>query len=112
MTIHLPEDLASSIRAELLGGHFASEDELVAVAVRDYLRRKQGQAPQPGEASPGHAARAEEEPSAQELQRRLYDAGVLSEVKPPITDLAPYRHRQAVPVQGEPLSETILRERR
>ena len=41
MTIHLPEDLAGSIRAEVLSGHFASEDDMVAAAVRDYLRRKQ-----------------------------------------------------------------------
>ena len=44
MTIHLPEDLANSIRAEVLSGHFPSEDEMVAAAVRDYLRRIQGQA--------------------------------------------------------------------
>ncbi len=41
MTIHLPEELASFIRAEVLSGHFGSEDELVAAAVREYLGRKQ-----------------------------------------------------------------------
>jgi Arc/MetJ-type ribon-helix-helix transcriptional regulator len=107
MTIHLPEDLARSIRAEVLGGRFASADEMVAAAVRDYLRRRHG----PGRPE-ATAAVAEEEPSAQELQRRLLEAGVLSEIKPPITDLTPYRQRQAVPIQGEPLSETVLRERR
>src|SRR5947209_7393605 len=113
MTIHLPEDLASSIRAEVLRGHFASEDELVAAAVRDYLWRKHGEAlPTADAPASGHPAQAEKELSPQELQRRLFDAGVLSEIKPPITDLTPYRHRQAVPIQGEPLSETILRERR
>ena len=50
--------------------------------------------------------------SGQELQRRLFNAGVLSEIKPPITDLTPYQNRQAVPIQGEPLSETVIRERR
>jgi Arc/MetJ-type ribon-helix-helix transcriptional regulator len=38
MTIHLPPELESSIRAEVLSGHFASEDDMVAAAVRDYLR--------------------------------------------------------------------------
>ena len=113
MTIYLPEDLANSIRAEVLSGHFASEDEMVAAAVRDYLRRKHVQArPTGAAAAAGSPAPAGVEPSAQELQRRLFEAGVLSEVKPPIADLTPYRHRQAVPVQGEPLSETVLRERR
>jgi Arc/MetJ-type ribon-helix-helix transcriptional regulator len=113
MTIHLPDDLANSIRAEVLSGHFVSEDEMVATAVRDYLRRRRGQARQTAEAPiAGHFAHAQEEPSAQELQRRLFEAGVLSEFKPPITDFTPYRQRRAVPIQGEPLSETILRERR
>jgi hypothetical protein len=53
-----------------------------------------------------------DEPIAGELQRRLVEAGVLSEVKPPITEFTPYRNRRAVPVQGEPVSETIIRERR
>ena len=40
MTIHLPEDLESPVRAEVLSGQFASEDDLVAAAVRAYLRRE------------------------------------------------------------------------
>jgi Arc/MetJ-type ribon-helix-helix transcriptional regulator len=43
MTIHLPADLESSIRAEVMSGHFASEDDMVATAVRDYLQRRQDQ---------------------------------------------------------------------
>jgi Arc/MetJ-type ribon-helix-helix transcriptional regulator len=44
MTIQLPKDLESSVRAEVLSGHFATEDDLVAAAVRAYLRqRPQGQ---------------------------------------------------------------------
>ena len=49
---------------------------------------------------------------SQEMQRQLLEAGIISEMRPPITDLAPYRNRRAVPIQGEPLSETIIRERR
>jgi len=47
-----------------------------------------------------------------ELQRQLLDAGIISELRPPITDWEPYRNRKAVPIQGEPISETIIRERR
>jgi Arc/MetJ-type ribon-helix-helix transcriptional regulator len=54
MTIRLPEELESSIRAEVLSGHFASEDDMVVAAVWDYLRRKQAQAaPKPGMGSIG-----------------------------------------------------------
>ena len=58
MTIHLPADLESSIRAEVMSGHFASEDEMVAAAVRDYLQRRIDQprqvtvAPDPADKSP------------------------------------------------------------
>ncbi len=39
MRIHLPDELESSIRPLLLSGRFASEDDVVAEAVREYLRR-------------------------------------------------------------------------
>jgi hypothetical protein len=48
----------------------------------------------------------------QDVQRRLFDAGLLGEIKPPITDLTPYRDRKAIAIEGEPLSETVIRERR
>lgn len=41
MTIHLPEELESSVRAEVLRGHFASEEDFVTEAVREYLNRRQ-----------------------------------------------------------------------
>src|SRR5262249_51582417 len=105
-------DLTSSIRAAVQSGQFASEEDMVAAAVRDSLRRQQEQARPTGDAAAGPHVPAEEEPGGQELQRRLLAAGVISEIKPPITDLTPYRNRQAVPIRGEPLSETVIRERR
>jgi Arc/MetJ-type ribon-helix-helix transcriptional regulator len=113
MTIHLPEDLADAVRAEIVNGHFGSEDDLVAAAVRDYLERKHVQSRETGEAEADiSAACVKEEVDATELQRRLFEAGVLSEIKPPIADLSAYQGRQAVPIQGEPLSHTVIRERR
>jgi hypothetical protein len=47
-----------------------------------------------------------------EMQRQLLEAGIIGEIRPPITDLTPYRNRRAVPIKGEPISETIIRERR
>jgi Arc/MetJ-type ribon-helix-helix transcriptional regulator len=40
MTITLPPDLESSIRAQVSSGYFPSEADMVAAAVRDYLRRQ------------------------------------------------------------------------
>jgi hypothetical protein len=54
----------------------------------------------------------EEERVDQEAQRQLFDAGLISEIRPPLRDLTPYRNRKPVPIQGEPLSETVIRERR
>jgi hypothetical protein len=44
-------------------------------------------------------------------QRALYEAGLLSEIKPPITDARPYR-RDPIKIKGKPLSETVIEERR
>jgi Arc/MetJ-type ribon-helix-helix transcriptional regulator len=74
MTIQLPDDLESSIRAEVLSGHFASEDDLVAIAVRDYLRRKQEHAvpkpPAPSDATTAPAYKPIWE-VAEEIRKRI-----------------------------------------
>jgi Arc/MetJ-type ribon-helix-helix transcriptional regulator len=40
MTIHLPEDLERSIRAEVQSGHFASVDDAIAEAWRTFQLRR------------------------------------------------------------------------
>ena len=47
----------------------------------------------------------------EEFEREMAREGVMA-VPPPITDLSQYARRQPVAIEGEPLSETILRERR
>ncbi|MGZ5481048.1 MAG: hypothetical protein ACXWID_03615 [Pyrinomonadaceae bacterium] len=47
----------------------------------------------------------------QRVQRALYEAGLVSEIKPPITDPTPYR-REPIAIKGKPLSETVIEERR
>jgi Arc/MetJ-type ribon-helix-helix transcriptional regulator len=56
MTINLPPELESSIRAQVLSGLFASEDDMVAAAVRDYLRRQRQNSPQPASQEPAAPA--------------------------------------------------------
>jgi hypothetical protein len=48
----------------------------------------------------------------EEFERKLVEAGVLSEIKPPITDFTRYQNRQPVETTGKPLSEVIIEERR
>jgi Arc/MetJ-type ribon-helix-helix transcriptional regulator len=107
MTIHLPNDVERDILAEVHSGHFASVDDALTAAWRSFQQHRQSQAP-----ATGQSELTPEEAADQELQRRLLAAGIISEIKPPITDLTPYRNRRAVPIQGEPISETAIRERR
>jgi Arc/MetJ-type ribon-helix-helix transcriptional regulator len=55
MTIHLPEELENKVRDEVMSGHFASEDALVAEAVRLLLRERMNQQLNPQVASPGNS---------------------------------------------------------
>jgi len=103
MTIQLPEHLKRYVHAQVLAGRFRTEDDVIFDALE---RHRQAQQP------PAAAAIRRDELSSQEVQQRLFDAGLISEIKPPITDLTPYRNRRAVPIQGEPISVTALRERR
>ena len=47
-----------------------------------------------------------------EFKRRLLAAGLLKEVRPPVSDPVPYHSRTPVPVQGMPVSLTVVEERR
>lgn len=48
-----------------------------------------------------------------ELERKLFEAGLLSEIKPPITDFTPYQNRKPIEIiEGKPVSETLIEERR
>ncbi len=47
MIIHLPNDLESSVRSLVQGGRFASEDELIAHALRSFLRQQKAASPSP-----------------------------------------------------------------
>jgi hypothetical protein len=48
----------------------------------------------------------------EKVERLLFEQGLLSEIKQPITDLTPYRDRKLAQIKGKPLSETIIEERR
>ena len=97
MTIHLPKDLESSIRAEVLSGHFASEAALVAAAVRDYLQRKQ---------QPPRKAM-----TLDELHRQMLADGLITQLPNTAEDFDD-EDDAPIAIEGEPLSETIIRERR
>jgi Arc/MetJ-type ribon-helix-helix transcriptional regulator len=112
MTIQLPTDLESSIQAAVDGGRYASVDDAMAEAARLLLRQIDQDRLEPKTSTDPSPDLTVEEIADQELQRRLLEAGIISEIKPP-PRLLPARERfSPVPITGEPISETIIRERR
>jgi hypothetical protein len=51
-------------------------------------------------------------PTEEELAAEMLREGILDHVPPPITDTTPWDNRKPLDIEGEPLSETIIRERR
>jgi hypothetical protein len=47
-----------------------------------------------------------------DLDERLLAAGVIGHIPAPLTDLAPYRRWKPIAIEGKPLSETVIEERR
>jgi hypothetical protein len=54
----------------------------------------------------------DEQQREQQFQQRLLKLGIISEIKPPITDFTPYQNRQPIEVKGKPTSEVIIEDRR
>ena len=98
MTIHLPEDLESFIRAAVHSGRYASVDDAVTQAVRLLLRQQTPPAQKPL--------------TEQELEQKLIESGFLASVPPPHDAATPAWSFDPVTIEGEPLSETVIRERR
>lgn len=101
MTIQLPNDLENSIRAEVASGHFASVDDAMAQAARLLLRQRR-QEGQDATSKP---------PTEAEFKQQLLKSGLMTSLPTP-TDPATRPPFQPVTLEGEPLSETIIRERR
>jgi Arc/MetJ-type ribon-helix-helix transcriptional regulator len=77
MTIHLPENLESYIREAVHSAQFPSVDEAMAEAARLLLQQIKQHPPRHTGDAAGHQAQAEDEAGSQELQRRLFNAGLL-----------------------------------
>jgi Arc/MetJ-type ribon-helix-helix transcriptional regulator len=96
MTIHLPKDLERSVRSLVDGGRFASVDDAMAEAARLLVRQ------QPPAQTPM---------TDDEFHRYLLAIGRISQVPDPDADFDD-PDDQPISIEGEPLSETIIRERR
>ena len=98
MTIHLPAELERFVRDQVVAGLYPSEDDVI----RDALEQLRKHAP-----TPTNGSRMTEA----EFKQHLLNTGRISSLPTP-ADPASRPVFQPIALEGEPLSETIIRERR
>jgi Arc/MetJ-type ribon-helix-helix transcriptional regulator len=95
LTIQLPEDLEQVLLAAVASGRFASVDDVVALALRRLLKPP-----------PPNKPLTEEE-----LLQYMYEIGMITQLPDREADIGD-DEEEPIEIEGEPLSETIIRERR
>jgi Arc/MetJ-type ribon-helix-helix transcriptional regulator len=112
MTIHLSKDLERFVRESVETGRYASEDDVV----NDALARLRQTMPESNVAPDGRTKRAkpakQKKPLTEaEFDRYLLRIGLMSQLPDTDADFDD-PNDQLIEIRGEPLSETIIRERR
>jgi putative addiction module CopG family antidote len=98
MTIHLPTELERFVHDQVLAGRYRSEDDVI----RDALEQLRRHAP-----TPANSPRMTEA----EFKQHLLKSGRIASLPTP-ADPASRPLFLPIALEGEPLSETIIRERR
>jgi Arc/MetJ-type ribon-helix-helix transcriptional regulator len=98
MNVHVSENAERIIRLQVASGKFSSETEVIDAALG--ILEKGVQEP------PARKPATEEE-----FKQQLLHDGLMLSLPIPL-DPATRRHFQPIRLEGEPLSETIIRERR
>ena len=114
MIIHLSKELEQFVHDAVRAGHYAREDDVI----RDALTRLKQAMPEPA-GTPAKRTRRAKAPGTQvkkplteaEVLQHMRDIGLITQL--PDTE-ADYDDPddQPITIKGEPLSETIIRERR
>jgi Arc/MetJ-type ribon-helix-helix transcriptional regulator len=114
MIIHLSKDLEQIVYDAVRAGFYAREDDVI----RDALTRLQQTLPKSARTSGKGATRTK--PAPQELKKQLTPAeldqymlkiGLMSQLPDTDADFDD-PDDDPIPIKGEPLSETVIRERR
>jgi Arc/MetJ-type ribon-helix-helix transcriptional regulator len=96
LTVHLKEDLEQLLRAQVESGRFASIDEAIDLALRRLLQPPPPRGPL----------------TEEQLLQYMYEVGKITQLPDRSTDLDDDDDDEPIEIEGEPLSETIIRERR
>ena len=113
MTIHLSKDLEQFVQEAVRAGHYAGEDDVI----RDALNRLRQSMPEDAalssnKATPAKSAPPEKKPLTRaEFDQHLLAIGFLSELPDTAADFDD-PDDEPIEIKGEPLSETVIRERR
>jgi len=116
MTIHLSKELEQFVNNAVSSGLYAREDDVI----RDALNRLRQATPAVATRARKNAKRTKTAPpqakkplTLEEIHRQMLASGLLTSLPDPALDIDDDDpDDQPVPIKGEPLSETILRERR
>jgi Arc/MetJ-type ribon-helix-helix transcriptional regulator len=126
MTIRLPKDVESSIEAAVHGGYFASVDDAMDQAARLLLKDLEQRQPaaKPIVSDDRAAGRQKAKPlqrksksgiqqpiTEEEFLKHLVEIGLMTQLPDTAADFDD-PDDQPITIKGEPLSETIIRERR
>ena len=96
MNIQLPDNLENSVRSLVNGGRFASVDDAMTEAARLLLKQ----------------ATPHQQPANKDaFHQRLIDMGLMTQLPDTANDYDD-PDDQPITIEGEPISETIIRERR
>lgn len=113
MTIRLSKEQEQFVHDAVRAGHYARGDDVI----RDALDRLRQSMPKDAAPFAGKARRAKPTQQAKkplspdELNRRLLASGLVARLPDPAQDIGDDDDPPIV-IEGEPLSETIIRERR
>ena len=100
MNIRLSDDLERFVQTQVQSGRFGSEAEVIGEALRLLQERHPGPAPR------GTSLTEEE------FKRHLLEIGLVSQLPTTPDDAADDEEDAPIVIAGEPLSATVLRERR
>jgi Arc/MetJ-type ribon-helix-helix transcriptional regulator len=94
--IQLKEDVEKILRAEVESGRFASIDAAIDLALRRLLQPPPPKGPL----------------TEEQLLQYMYEIGKITQLPDRSADLDDEDDDEPIEIEGEPLSETIIRERR
>ena len=115
MTIHLPKDLERFVHDAVRTGRYAREDDVIRDALTRLRQAMPTEKATPTKKTVRHAkpAKPQKPLTPDELNQRLLASGRITQLPDPAQDIDDDDPDDLpVRIEGEPLSETIIRERR